>query len=487
VLDVSETTWTGLVEGVCDHPRPLVHIGDVGWSGQQFLDRAAAAADWLDTLHLPPHLPVPALVATSAEALALVTGGAGAAHPIAPIGVRMTTREAAAVVRALAAPVLVATPEFATSGHAVAELAGCRLAVLPELDASSRTLSAAPDDVAVVLHTSGTTGTPKAVPMPQWRLAARARAAGTLCELDAEGLYGASAAFHHIAGLGNLVVALARGARVTGIPRFTVEGWCRLGELGVTHTSVVPAMLEMVLAAGEARQPRLRVLQYGGAPIRPETLRRTFAALPAVRMFNTFGQTEGSPITVLTPDDHRAAVFGQSRLLQSVGRPVPGVELRIEAPGPAGVGEIWARADHLFRVDGRGWLHTGDLGRVADDGYLYLAGRRGEMIIRGGENVYPLEVETVLGEHPGVADVAVAGVPDERLGQTVAAYVVPVDPRRPPGPEELRAFARTHLSGFKVPVEWHFLRKLPRNPNGKLQRSRLGSSDEALAISEVEQ
>ena len=466
-------TWTGMVQQAWDHDRTAVRFGELTWSGRELMDRASGAADWLDTLGLPPHLPVPALLSVSPGALALTIGGAGSAHPLAPIGVRMTAREATAVVRALRAPVLIAAPEHADLGDQVARLAGCRLALVPEFAGTQRELAAVPEDVAVVLHTSGTTGAPKPVPMPQWRLAARARVNGGLCELGPDAFYGASAPFHHISGLGNIAVALASGAAVTGIARFTVEGWGLLGELGITHTSVVPSMLEMLLAAGRLGQPRLRVLQYGGAPIRPEALRQTYQALPGVRMLNMFGQTEGSPLSVLTPEDHRSALAGRPELLASVGRAAPGVELRLDRPDADGAGEVLARADHLFRLDGEGWLHSGDLGRIAEDGYVYLAGRRSDMIIRGGENVHPLEVETVVAEHPQVADVAVVGVPDRRLGQIVAAYVVAADHARPPLPEELRAFTREHLSGFKVPAVWHFIAELPRNANGKVVRARL--------------
>lgn len=192
--------------------------------------------------------------------------------------------------------------------------------------------------------------------------------------------------------------------------------------------------------------------------------------MPGVRMLNMFGQTEGSPISVLTPEDHREAIAGRTDLLRSVGRPAPGVELRVRDTGPDGIGEIHARADHLFRIDAEGWLHSGDLGRVAEDGYLYLYGRGTDMIIRGGENVHPLEVETVLAAHPGVTDVAVTGAPDERLGQTVVAFVVPADPEAPPEPASLRAHSRARLSGFKVPVRWWFVDDLPRNANGKVVR-----------------
>ncbi|MEU5634811.1 class I adenylate-forming enzyme family protein [Streptomyces rishiriensis] len=466
-------TWTAMVSRAYDHPRPAVRFGDLIWTGRELLDRAAGAADWLDMVGLEPGVPVPALVATSADALALVIGGAGSGHPLAPLGVRMTAHEIAAVVTATPSPVLLTQPGFADLAGQVACLTGRRIATVPELAVSARSLQALPGELAAVLHTSGTTGLPKPVPMTQRRLAARARVNGLLCELDPDSFYGASAPFHHIAGLGNIAVALAAGALVTGLPRFSVEGWTLLRNLGTTHTSMVPAMLETLLAAGQARHEHLRTLQYGGAPVRPDTLRRTYEAMPGVRMLNMFGQTEGSPISVLTPEDHREAVAGRTELLRSVGRPAPGVEVRVAGAGPDGVGEIHARADHFFRLDDEGWLRSGDLGRTAADGYLYLLGRSTDMIIRGGENVHPLEVETVLAAHPGVADAAVTGMPDERLGQTVVAFVVPSDPAAPPDPALLRSYTRARLSGFKVPVRWWFVDDLPRNANGKVVRRRL--------------
>ncbi|MEV5829746.1 class I adenylate-forming enzyme family protein [Spirillospora sp. NPDC052242] len=459
-----------MVAGSYDHDRPAVLYDGTEWSGHELMDRAGGAACWLDSLDLPAGAAVPALVASSPEALALVVGGAGSGHPIAPLGVRMTAAEVAAVVEPMASPVVVAQEEFAALGRRVAERTGRRFEPVPPLAPRQRDLRAGPEDVAIVLHTSGTTGAPKPVPMLQWRLAARARVNGGLCRLDPESLYGGSAPFHHMSGLGNVAVALGAGARMTGIPRFTVEGWRLLCERGATHTSMVPAMLEMLLAEGELRPAKWCVLQYGGAPIRPSTLRATYAAVPGVRMLNMFGQTEGSPLSVLTPDDHRAAIDGREGLLLSVGRAAPGVELRIDKPDPQGVGEVLARGDHFFVLDAEGWLHSGDLGRVAEDGYVYLSGRRSDMIIRGGENVHPAEVEAVLAACPGVADVAVVGVPDDRLGQTVAAFVVPADAAAPPDHAAMRTFARAELSGFKVPVHWHFVEELPRNANGKVLR-----------------
>jgi acyl-CoA synthetase (AMP-forming)/AMP-acid ligase II len=324
-----------------------------------------------------------------------------------------------------------------------------------------------------VLHTSGTTGHPKAVPYRHDRLARRAQVNAALQQLRPGSVFATASPFHHIAGLGNIMVALAAGATTVFVPRFTVGAWRSLESLGVTHALAVPTMIERLLREGALPLRTLRIMQYGASPIHPETLRLAMTELPGVDFLSIYGQTEGSPITWLSPGDHRLAAAGREELLRSVGRAAAGVTLRIEQADDTGVGEVIARADHLFAPDADGWLRTGDLGRLDDDGYLYLAGRRGDMIIRGGENVYPVEVENVLLEHPRVADAAVVGVPDKLFGEVVKAFVVATDPADLPDPAQLRLFARNSLAGFKVPAEWEFLPQLPRTATGKVLRRKL--------------
>jgi acyl-CoA synthetase (AMP-forming)/AMP-acid ligase II len=278
----------------------------------------------------------------------------------------------------------------------------------------------------------------------------------------------------HVAGLGNQVVALAAGACTVPVARFALERWRELAALDVTHVLCVPTVLDMLLTEGILAFDTLRAVQYGGSPIHPNTLRSALDVLPDVELANLFGQTEGSPITCLTPADHRRIVAEhRDELLNSVGRAVDGIELCIAQPGHRGVGEVLARGSHLMKLDDDGWLHTGDLGRIDEDGYLFLAGRGADVIIRGGENVHPLEVEQALELHATVREAAVVGVPDRRLGQEVAAFVVPVD--RAAGIDEavLRAHTRRLLSGFKVPSRWVVVDELPRNANGKLLRCEL--------------
>ena len=468
-------TYSEIIAAHRDLPGPAVLAGAVRCGWPQLLARATSAVRWLAEVGAAPGEPVAALLTTSPDAIALTLAGAAAGRPLAPLGPRLTERELAPCVRGISARLVVAEPGFAALGERVAAAAGARLIVLPEFAVSADIDLPVPDmdGIATILHTSGTTGRPKPVLMTQRILAQRVIVNSVLLRLGTSSVYASASPFHHIAGWGNVAVALGAGAAIVPVPRFSIEGWQALGPLGVTHGLLVPTMVDMLLEKKALRLGTLRVLQYGAAPIHPETLRRAMAELPGVAFVDIYGQTEGSPLSCLTAEDHVRAAAGDTYLLESVGRAVPGVELRIAEPGDDGVGELLARGPHLFRYSDDGWQHTGDLGWLDHDGFLYLAGRQGDMIIRGGENVYPLEVEHVLAEHPGVADAAVVGVPDQRLGELVKAYIVPADAAAPPGFGALRAFARERLAGFKVPALWEVIDALPRNASGKVLRAPL--------------
>jgi acyl-CoA synthetase (AMP-forming)/AMP-acid ligase II len=152
---------------------------------------------------------------------------------------------------------------------------------------------------------------------------------------------------------------------------------------------------------------------------------------------------------------------------------VRAAEFAVENPDADGIGEIALRGPHLFQVDADGWRRTGDLGMISADGYISLHGRVNDRIVRGGENIYPLEIETALLDHPGVREAAVVGVPDRRWGEIVKAVVVPVDPASPPDPEGLRAFLADKLAHFKLPAVTEYIDALPRNPSGKILRHKL--------------
>jgi acyl-CoA synthetase (AMP-forming)/AMP-acid ligase II len=468
-------SWSALLRPRIGSLAPAVISDDELWTGEQLMWRAAGAADWLDEAGAPVGSAVACLLSTSAPAVALTVAGATTGRPMAPLGPKLTVDELSACVARLDATVLVAEPEFAELAGAVATRTGIRIELIPTIPPSSRPLDLdpPPDTVAAILHTSGTSGVPKAVPYQQGRLERRVAVNASLLQLGPDSIYASSSPLHHIAGLGMLLVALGAGATLLTFGGFSVENWLDLGRRRVTHALLVPTTIDILLEHQALALPSLRTLQYGASPIHPDTLRAAMAALPGVCFVNIFGQTEGSPITCLTAEDHRLAATRRPELLRSVGRPAPGVEVAIEGPDSDGVGEVVARAAHLFKPDDDGWLRTGDLGRLDIDGYLYLSGRRGDKIVRGGENVYPLEVEDVLVTHPGVREAAVVGVPDRRWGEIVKAFVVPGDPHAPPSTEDLRVYARARLAGFKVPVEWEFRDALPRNHAGKVLRHAL--------------
>jgi acyl-CoA synthetase (AMP-forming)/AMP-acid ligase II len=232
-------------------------------------------------------------------------------------------------------------------------------------------------------------------------------------------------------------------------------------------------MIDMLLAKDLFEGVPLRFLQYGAAPIHPDTLAIALAALPNTRFLQIFGQTEFSPITALDHDTHLEALAGRTELLATVGKAAPGVTIRIENPDDDGVGEIAAQGAHAFSIDADGWRRTGDLGRVDAEGFLTLHGRLNDRIVRGGENIYPIEVEQALATHPQVLEAAVVGVPDRRFGEIVKALVVPADPSVTPSVEELRAHVRERIAHFKVPAIIEFADELPRNPAGKVLRTKI--------------
>jgi long-chain acyl-CoA synthetase len=260
-------------------------------------------------------------------------------------------------------------------------------------------------------------------------------------------------------------------------------------EHGVTHALFVPAVLQFLLSVPGVEDvdfSTLRTVVYGASPITDKVLIRAMEVFGA-DFIQVYGLTETTgAVTQLSPEDHDPE--GNPDLLRSCGKPMHGVELRIVTEEGAdadegAVGEVWIRTSQNMKGYWRkpeetaaaltpdGWMRTGDAGFVKE-GYLYLYDRVKDMIVSGGENVYPAEVENVLMTHPQVADVAVIGVPHERWGETVKAIVVPAEGSSPT-PEELIGYAREHLAHFKCPTSVDFAEALPRNPSGKLLKREL--------------
>jgi len=348
----------------------------------------------------------------------------------------------------------------------------------------------APGDTAIQMYTSGTTGLPKGVQLTHrgYLRAMEQMERYAWGRVELGDVVMTPAPFFHLNGINPLLRTLAAGGTVVIPPQFDAAEIVDLIEArGVTRTTLAPAMIQACLEVPgvESRDfSRLKVIGYGGSPIAETTLRQ------AQKVFGCeFGQMYGltetnGPVTFLHPEDHEPS---RGKLL-SCGRPPAGVDLKVvDADGaslPAGgVGEVLVRSETLMKgywndpaatagaiVDG--WFHTGDAGYLDEEGYLYIHDRVKDMIVSGGENIYPAEVENALFSHPAVADVAVIGTPDPKWGEAVKAMVV-LHAGAEATDAELIAHARGQIAGYKLPKSIDRIAAIPRNAAGKILRREL--------------
>jgi acyl-CoA synthetase (AMP-forming)/AMP-acid ligase II len=355
------------------------------------------------------------------------------------------------------------------------------------------------EDTAVLMYTSGTTARPKAVLLTHGDFTAYVTANVELADGTPRGTALICAPFYHIAGATSLMSNAWTGRRMVLLPQFDARSWlAAVSRERVTHAFVVPTMLKQILDHPEFAKADLSSLQslaYGGAPMPFPVIRRAIESFPrSVGFVNAFGQTETtSTLTVLGPEDHRLdgspeEVEQRLRRLRSIGKPLPDVELRVvgdngEELRPGEIGELWVRTPRVMKgyrgpqgiespLERDGWLPTRDLGWIDEEGYVFLAGRKDDMIIRGGENIAPAEVENVLLSHPAVEEVAVVGIPDVEWGQRVAAFVV-LRSGATASRDELIEFCRARLASFKRPEVVEFVPELPKNPLGKVLKREL--------------
>ena len=327
---------------------------------------------------------------------------------------------------------------------------------------------------ALVLFTSGTTGLPKAIPITTEALSRRLLTMTVPFDPGAPPVIGMMCVpVFHVGGSLGLLGALYGGRTSIIQPRFEAGEWLRLvARHRVSSAFLVPTMLQRILAHPDFATTDLsdlRAVYYGAAAAPVGLVQRAMQALPHVAFANIFGQTETlGAYTTLSPADH----FAPERI-GSVGRPLPGVEVRIVEPGtdrdvaPGEVGELWVLSDQNVRP---GWLHTGDLARQDADGYIYPSGRLSDTINRGGEKFGPIEIETVLREHPAVVDVAAAGVPDPEMGERVGVAIVAEGALTA---DEVKAYCRERLAIYKTPEYVVFVDDLPYSATGKVVRRRL--------------
>jgi acyl-CoA synthetase (AMP-forming)/AMP-acid ligase II len=364
------------------------------------------------------------------------------------------------------------------------------------------------DALAAILYTGGTTGRSKGVMLSHLNFWAASMARGAELNNPPDSVSLLVAPLFHVAGLGRLVGQSIVGGTCVTMPQFRADAvLAAIERHRITDTIVVPTMLQALLDAPGFDATKLQSLDriaFGAAPMPPDLLDRALDAWPEAEFFQAYGLTEtAGAVCINLPGNHRREAREQG-LLRSVGRAGLGAEIRVvDEQGrdmPRGeVGEIivrgpmvtrgyWnlpeASAQALQKAPNEGWFHTGDGGRMAEDGHLFIADRLKDMVITGGENVYPAEVEAVLRGHPAVSEAAVIGLPDARWGETVHAVVVlkpgaDIDPAIVA--ETLQAWCRTQLAGYKCPRSFSVRRDMPLSAAGKVLKTALRTEQAAKA------
>jgi fatty-acyl-CoA synthase len=344
------------------------------------------------------------------------------------------------------------------------------------------------NDVAQVQYTSGTTGAPKGARLTHRNLANNARLFARTIGASERDVWINPMPMFHTAGCSLITLgALQTGGTHVLPPGFDADLVLRLiDEERGTISGGVPTMLGRMLDAPSLTERNLsswRLVMIGGAPVAPELVRRAQAR--GFKVTIGFGQTEASPyLTHTLPDDPHPD------WIMTVGRPMPQTEIKIIDPDsgetvPRGqIGEICGRGYSVMKdyfndpqgtastIDADGWLHTGDLGSLDDHGYCRVQGRRRDLIIRGGENIYPREIEDTLHTHPAILDAAVVGIPDSDWGEVPVGFVI-LKPGQREDADELMQFCRTRLASYKVPRTWRFVTQFPQTASGKIQKFRL--------------
>ena len=357
----------------------------------------------------------------------------------------------------------------------------------------------APDSVMLVLYSSGTTGRPKGVMLTNANLAYIEVMAEQLFRMTPDSVHLVVAPLFHIGGAGTGLTTTTLGGRTVILSEVKADLVLETIEReSVTHAFFVPAVIQQLIESPQARERDLSSLQYiayGAAPM-TETLLRNALEILGCGFIGCYGMTETAGTVVALPPEEHVPNGPDARRLRSVGKALPWHTVRVtdlvtaEEAAPGEPGEIWVRSAMNMKgyfnqpevtastlVEG-GWVRTGDGAYRDEDGYFFLTDRIKDMVISGGENVYPAEVENVLAAHPDVAEAAVIGVSHPKWGETVKAVVAP-RPGAEPSAEDLLRFARDRLAHYKCPTSIDFIDELPRNPSGKVIKKELREAYQA--------
>jgi acyl-CoA synthetase (AMP-forming)/AMP-acid ligase II len=353
----------------------------------------------------------------------------------------------------------------------------------------------ADDDMTILMYTAGTTGLPKGVPLPHNSFSVYMLENVNPVDPDVDETNLLTMPLYHVAGIQAMLAATYGGRCIAIMRQFDTDEWLDMAQQEkVNRAMLVPTMLKRIVDHpdfGKYDLSSLRVITYGAAPMPLEVIKKAIELFPGASFINAFGQTEtASTITALGPEDHKIEGTEEEkekklkRLTSSIGRPMPDVEIKIVgedgnempagepgeivAKGPRVMSGYWKDAEKTAKtLTPDGWLRTGDMGYMDEDGYIFLAGRGDDLIIRAGENISPEEVENAIYTHPAVDEVAVIGVSDPEWGQEIKAVVVLKKGMTATG-EEISEHCRKELASFKRPRYVEFTDELPRTSTGKI-------------------
>ena len=484
ILQMAAEAGPDTVGLVCDGRR---------WSYAELWRAAIGAADAI-TASGCSHA---ALLDESSEAAPIALFGAALAGiPYVPLNYRLADADLAALLDRIAPAYLIGDVERVGrlspgGGHTVRS----RLAFVAEAEALGVEAGEPPETdetIAVQLFTSGTTAAPKAAVLRHANLLSYILGTVEFMSAGEDEAALVSVPPYHIAGIAALLSSIYAMRRILLLSAFEPDTWLKLvAAERATNAFVVPTMLSRIIARLDAGASAdivsLRSIAYGGGRMPTEMIDRALSLFPDTGFTNAYGLTEtSSTVALLGPDEHRAAHGSCDPVVRarlgSVGKPLPTIELEIRdedgRPLPAGErGEIYVRGDQVSgeykersALDADGWFPTRDAGWLDPEGYLFLAGRADDVIVRGGENISPGEIEDVLLTHPAIADVAAVGTPSAEWGEAVAVAIVVRPGHAVPDETALRALVRERLRSSRVPERIVMREALPYNEMGKLLR-----------------
>ncbi len=469
---------------------PAVRLGGAELTYAELDERSGRLAAMLRERGLQPGDRVGVMLPNVLEFPVSYYGVLRAGGVVVPMNVLLKRREIAFYLEDSGAQLLLAWHGFAEEARGGAEDAGAEMvevepqsfgALLAEHEPATELADTAEDETAVILYTSGTTGKPKGAELTHLNLHRNADVSSrTTCEIAAgDVFFGGLPLFHSFGQTVSMNASLMVGACLTLVPKFDpAEALETMQRDGVTHFYGVPTMYGALLHHPERESydtSTLRQCITGGASMPVEVLRGFEEAFGAI-VLEGYGLSETSPVS---SSNHP----GQERKPGSIGTPLEGVEMKVvdedDNEVPQGeVGEIvirghnimkgyWQRPDATEEAMRGGWFHTGDMARTDEEGYFYIVDRKKDLIIRGGYNVYPREVEEVLYEHPQIREAAVLGVPHDEWGEEIGAAVV-LHEGEELEPDEVSAYVKERIAAYKYPRIVWFLDDLPKGPTGKI-------------------